>query len=118
MVTLTTAALLNSCITLQKNEGWASWKSESVGVIRKNLHRVRSCYEEFLKRRPNTATKVIFVLFITVDGSVEKLMLKESGTVDSDFIACLTKVLEVWQFPPPPNNKSVTVNYPFVFNPF
>ena len=117
VVTLTTAALLNSCITPQKNEVWASWRSEVQSVVKKNLNQVRDCYEQFLQRRPNTSTKITSVFFVTVDGRVEALTLKESGTVDSDFIACLTKVIESWQFPPSRHNKRIEVFYPFVFNP-
>ncbi len=116
VVTLTTAALLNSCITPQKNSPGLT-AGEISSVIRKNLNQIRHCYENFLQRRPNTATKITSVFFITVDGSVEKPMLKESGTVDSDFIACLTKVIGAWKFPRTRGVSNVKVSYPFIFDP-
>ena len=86
-------------------------------LLKRTSIRLGTATSSFYSARPNTSTKITSVFFVTVDGRVEALTLKESGTVDSDFIACLTKVIESWQFPPPRSNKSVVVHYPFVFQP-
>ena len=115
---LSAVAVLSSCITPQKNkvsDGLIAGEISS--VVMKNFNQIQHCYEQFLQRMPGISNKIMCRFTITAEGRVASLTLKESGLVNSDFIACLTKVIKAWQFPPPRGNKRVEVTYPFIFSP-
>ena len=91
--------------------------AEISSVIRRNLNQIRHCYERLLQRRPGVTGKASTKFIIKPNGRVGSAKILRSGISDNSFRACIVSTIKKWKFPKPRNNSSVTVNYPFAFNP-
>lgn len=90
---------------------------EIEAVIRAHLNEIRHCYELLLQRSPNAAGKVAVNFVIGLDGRVQTATVGNSTIDDPIMRGCVTGRVARWKFPNPRGGQSVTVNYPFVFNP-
>ena len=90
---------------------------EISSVIRRNLNQIRHCYERLLQRRPGVVGKANTKFIINPNGRVGSARILKSNISDNQFRMCITRTIKKWKFPKPRNNSSVTVNYPFAFNP-
>ncbi len=90
---------------------------EIMQVIRANLNQIRHCYEQLLQRSPNAAGSMTVNWIIGADGTVTSAQVAQSAISDSVMKGCVTGRITRWRFPKPRGTDSVTVNYPFVFNP-
>jgi outer membrane biosynthesis protein TonB len=90
---------------------------EIMAVIRANLNQIRHCYEQLLQRSPNASGKMAVNFVINTGGRVQSVAVTDSTISDSMMRGCVTGKISRWAFPKPRGGSSVTVNYPFVFNP-
>lgn len=82
----------------------------------------RECYEAALEQNPSLGGKVMMVFEIvgdeSVGGVVESAELGEGSTLDDpEFNTCMRESMLSMAFEPPKGGGSVTVNYPFSFDP-
>ena len=92
-------------------------QEEILGVIRAQLNQIRHCYEKLLQRKPNASGKVNVQFIVGTSGRVSSAKVKNSTIRDGAMTGCVTSVVRRWTFPKPRGGSSVTVNYPFSFNP-
>ena len=90
---------------------------EVQAVIRANLNQIRHCYEQLLQRSPNANGKIKVNFTIGADGRVASASIQSDTIGDAVMGGCVTGKVQRWKFPNPRGGQSVTVNYPFVFNP-
>ena len=83
----------------------------------------RECYEEYLKRAPKGAGKVVVNFSISgtaeLGGVIENVTLGEESTVkDEPFATCLAESMYALALDPPPeDSKGITVGYGVEFSP-
>ncbi len=92
-------------------------QQEVQAVIRANLNQIRHCYEQLLQRSPSAQGKVKVRFVVQPNGRVGSAKIVSSDINDSVMRGCVTGKVKRWKFPNPRGGESVTVNYPFVFNP-
>lgn len=92
-------------------------QEEILGVIRAQLNQIRHCYEKLLQRKPNASGKINVQFVVGTNGRVSSSKVKSSTIRDGAMTGCVTSVVRRWSFPRPRGGSSVTVNYPFSFNP-
>ncbi len=92
-------------------------QQEVADVIRANLNQIRHCYEQLLARSPNSAGKIMAQFVIGLNGMVADASIKSSEIGDQIMQGCVVGKIRRWKFPQPRGGSSVTVTYPFVFNP-
>lgn len=90
---------------------------EVQAVIRANLNQIRHCYEQLLQRSPSANGKIKVNFTIGADGRVSASSIQSDTIGDAVMAGCVTGKVARWKFPNPRGGQSVTVNYPFVFNP-
>jgi Ca-activated chloride channel homolog len=86
-------------------------------VIRKNLARVRYCYEKNLAKNPNLAGRISIRFVIGDDGAVTKAEVSSTSMNDKEVETCLESILKSLKFPKPSGGGTVIVTYPFNFSP-
>lgn len=86
-------------------------------VIRKNMRRVKYCYEKALARHVQLAGKVSMSFTIGPDGRVTSARVKSSTLKLGGLGRCLERVILSMRFPKPTGGGSVKVTYPFRFRP-
>ncbi|MDX2086567.1 MAG: AgmX/PglI C-terminal domain-containing protein [Kofleriaceae bacterium] len=84
-------------------------------LIRRELVKIRACYERQLVAEPQLAGKVALKFTVKADGHVDHVATTTSLHPDVD--ACLEGVVRTIVFPKPQGGGMVVVNYPFVFQP-
>ena len=92
-------------------------QQEVQAVIRANLNQIRHCYEQLLQRSPSAQGKVKVRFVVKPNGRVGSAKITSSDIRDMVMRGCVTGRVKRWKFPTPRGGQSVTVNYPFVFNP-
>ena len=92
-------------------------RDEISNVIKKNLDQIRVCYEQMLKRQPDTSGKLTTAFTINANGYVSSLHIKESTIAERAFNDCVTSRIRMWQFPRPRDGKNINIIYPFIFKP-
>jgi TonB family protein len=84
-------------------------------VIRRDLNKIRYCYEKRLVENPELAGKVRISFVIAADGRVQSAKIKESTLEDPVVGKCVAYAVRRLQFPKPKGGGIVIVDYPFVF---
>lgn len=92
-------------------------QDEILGVIRVHLNDIRHCYEKLLQKAPEASGKIKMNFIINQSGRVSSTKVESSTIDDYAMKGCLSDAIKRWQFPKPRGANSVTVNYPFTFNP-
>ncbi|HEY4177513.1 MAG TPA: AgmX/PglI C-terminal domain-containing protein [Kofleriaceae bacterium] len=80
--------------------------------MRRNLPKIRSCYEEALHKNAKLAGSVTTTFEIAADGHV--VNATTSGM--PDVAPCVATVIRSIEFPKPNDGASVNVTYPFAFS--
>lgn len=98
--------------------GYGLSPEDILAVFRKNSLRVRSCYDDLLKKKPTASGNVAVDLGVSPLGRVTKIHFRELTVGDDTFKTCVTSQLKKWKFPKPRGGEPQTVKYPpFVFSP-
>lgn len=90
-------------------------KNQIQQVIRRNIAKVRYCYERELARTPALAGRVTTRFIINPAGAVSSASIQSTTLNNTTVEACVTKMLQSFHFPHPPGGGVVIVTYPFVF---
>jgi len=89
---------------------------EIVGVIRKGVPEIRTCYEKLLVRKKKAQGRVKVKFVIGSSGRVEKSCIDETSTALYPVLwRCVIDVTNKSVFPKPRGGKKVTITYPYVF---
>ena len=85
-------------------------------VVKRNMARIRYCYQRELTKDPNLGGKLVVKFVIAKDGSVSSASTKSSSLGNSSVDQCVNTRFQQMTFPAPPNG-IVVVSYPFLFSP-
>lgn len=89
-------------------------KDTIAGTVRRQLPRVRHCYETQLVKNPKLAGTVVVSFAIGPDGAVETASIKSSTLAHPATESCVVDVVAGLRFSRPEGGARVVVNYPFV----
>jgi hypothetical protein len=67
-------------------------------VLRRQLPRLRTCYDRVLRARPDLEGSWVLTFTIETDGSVRKATAIPEGASDATFEQCLESRMTAWQF--------------------
>jgi len=82
--------------------------------IRKQLAKIRWCYQKAFQKNPELEGKVTVSFIISPTGSVMSAKVLNSTVNDADLHSCIEQKIMTWRFPAPQGGGVVKVNYPFV----
>jgi len=82
--------------------------------IRKQLAKIRWCYQKAFQKNPELEGKITVSFIISPTGSVMSAKVVASTLGDKDLEGCIEKKIRTWRFPAPSGGGVVKVNYPFV----
>lgn len=85
-------------------------------VVRAHISEVRHCYNQELVEDGEAAGRTVVEFRIAHTGRVESADIVESD-MPQRMDSCLTNAIRRWRFPAPDKRGSVSVVYPFVFEP-
>ncbi len=83
--------------------------------IRRNLAKIRWCYERELAKSPNIFGRIKVEFTITKSGSVRNSNVIRTTMGNSTVEKCVANQIKKIRFPKPKGGGIVVVNYPFVF---
>jgi outer membrane biosynthesis protein TonB len=93
-------------------------KSLIDAVIKRNMRRIRYCYQRQLPKNPSLGGKIVVKFVISKTGSVSKASIKSSSMGSAAVEDCIAnKVFRTLKFPEPKGGGIVIVSYPFIFSP-
>ena len=82
--------------------------------IRKQLAKIRWCYQKAFQKNPELEGKITVSFIISPTGSVMSAKVVASTLGDKELEGCIEKKIKTWRFPAPSGGGVVKVNYPFV----
>jgi len=85
------------------------------GYIRRNLAKIRWCYEKELGKNPNLFGKIVINFKIKKSGRVGYSNVKRTTMGSPKVEKCVARQIKQIRFPKPNGGGIVIVNYPFVF---
>jgi TonB family protein len=83
-------------------------------VIKKDLGRIKYCYERELAPSPTLSGKVVVKFTIGTSGKVTKASIASSSLGNKKVESCVVNIVKKMKFPKPKGGK-VVVSYPFIF---
>jgi hypothetical protein len=83
--------------------------------IRRNLAKVRWCYEKELAKKPTLFGRIAIEFTISKSGAVSKSNVKRTTMGNAAVEKCVARQIKKIRFPKPLGGGIVVVNYPFVF---
>lgn len=83
--------------------------------VRRNLAKIRWCYEKELNKDPKIFGRVVINFIITKDGSVNSSKVQRTTMGNATVESCVADQIKKIRFPAPKGGGIVIVNYPFVF---
>ncbi|MBM4353524.1 MAG: TonB family protein [Deltaproteobacteria bacterium] len=82
--------------------------------IRKQLAKIRWCYQKAFQKNPELEGKLTVSFVISPTGSVMSAKVINSSLGDKELEGCVEQKIMTWKFPAPQGGGVVKVNYPFV----
>jgi len=82
--------------------------------IRKQLAKIRWCYQKAFQKNPELEGKLTVSFVISPTGSVMSAKVTNSSLGDKELEGCVEQKIMTWRFPAPQGGGVVKVNYPFV----
>lgn len=92
-------------------------KSLIDAVIKRNMARIRYCYQRELTKNPSLGGKITVKFVIAKDGTVSSATTKSSTMNNPAVESCINSQFMKFQFPEPKGGGIVIVSYPFIFSP-
>lgn len=83
--------------------------------IRRNLAKIRWCYEKELNKDPKIFGKIVINFIISKDGAVSSSKVNRTTMGNENVESCVADQIKKIRFPAPKGGGIVIVNYPFVF---
>ncbi|MDX2020756.1 MAG: AgmX/PglI C-terminal domain-containing protein [Deltaproteobacteria bacterium] len=88
-----------------------------VDVVQAHVGEVRYCYEQGLALDSKLKGRVLVRFTVGRGGKVRTSAVASSTLPDKNVEACVARAVCRWLFEVPPNNRNVTVSYPFELEP-
>jgi hypothetical protein len=85
-------------------------------IVRANMARMRSCYEQRLLPCPNLQARVAIEIVIDLEGRVTSAVDARSDLPDRQVVQCVADEFKKLRFPKPQGG-ILTVVYPIIFSP-
>lgn len=110
-------------ITRPKTVGTASASAKRddkliADYVKENMRSIKAAYERILKNKPDLSGKITIRFTILASGRVSDVEVTDSTVDDPELADKIIKVVRNWRFPEIPDTEgSVTVNFPFIFQP-
>jgi hypothetical protein len=86
-------------------------------ALRRQLGRIRGCYEQALRHDPSVAGKVAVAFTLEQSGTVSHVRIDEDTTRSASLRACVIATISSLRLERGPQGGSVDFRYPFVFEP-
>ncbi len=86
-------------------------------VIKRNMNKIKYCYQRELTKNPALAGKVVIKFTIAKDGGVSSASKKSSTMGNASVEQCIVAQFMRMKFPEPKGGGIVIVSYPFLFSP-
>lgn len=83
--------------------------------IKRNLAKIRWCYEKELNKDPKLFGKIVINFIISKTGQVSSSKVQRSTMGNENVESCVADQIKKIRFPAPKGGGIVIVNYPFVF---
>ena len=83
-------------------------------VIRRNMNRIKDCYEQELAKTPELKGRLSVRFLIGRNGSVMSINVASADPPMQSVAGCTVRILRTLHFPEP-NGGVVSVTYPFIF---
>lgn len=83
--------------------------------IRRNLAKIRWCYEKELNKDPKLFGRIVINFIISATGAVSSSKVARTTMGNSTVESCVADQIKKIRFPAPKGGGIVIVNYPFVF---
>jgi len=90
-------------------------RSDIDASVKKNLSKIRWCYEKELTKNSSLNGRIAINFIIDEDGSVPVAKIYSSTMNNKNVETCVADQIKKIQFPAPKGGGIVIVNYPFVF---
>ncbi|MDX9806698.1 MAG: AgmX/PglI C-terminal domain-containing protein, partial [bacterium] len=90
-------------------------RSQIDAYIKRNLAKIRWCYEKALKKNSSLYGKIVINFIINGSGAVSLSKIHSSTMNNKNVETCVADQIKKIQFPAPKGGGIVIVNYPFVF---
>ena len=85
-------------------------------IVRQHTGELRACYERELAKVKGLNGKVTMNWFVSADGSVTKVFVKETTMKNKNVENCMKNSIQHWRFPAPKGGGMCSVIYPFDFS--
>jgi hypothetical protein len=85
-------------------------------TVKANLGPVHRCYDDEVAKNPNLNGKLIVRWKIERDGTTKDVSAETDTVADPTLTGCVLDLVRTWRFPPPAGG-TITVSFPFVFQP-
>lgn len=92
-------------------------KSLIDAVIKRNMAKIRYCYQKELSDDKTLAGKITVKFVVAKDGSVTSAVTKSTTMNNAGVEGCLNSKFMGFAFPAPKGGGIVIVSYPFIFSP-
>lgn len=86
-------------------------------IVKKNLTRIRHCYQRELQKTPDLGGKVKVKFVIGSDGTVKSAVTSTTTLGSPAAENCINHVFDTMVFPEPKGGGTAIVSYPFLFAP-
>lgn len=86
-------------------------------VVKKNLTRIRHCYQRELQKSPDLGGKVKVKFVIGADGTVKSAVTSTTTLGSPAAENCINHVFDTMVFPQPKGGGTAIISYPFLFAP-
>lgn len=83
--------------------------------IKRNLTKIRHCYEKELAKNPNLFGRITITFIISGNGSVSTSKVNRTTMNSEPVENCVASAIKQIKFPPLKGGGIATINYPFVF---
>ena len=90
-------------------------ETEKMAVYRAGLPKIRTCYDNLLKTKPDATGRTGVKLRVSALGKVVDVQILENTVYDATFNSCIIKTVKTYKFPTPRTNSLTNVHYPFIF---
>jgi TonB family protein len=92
-------------------------KAAVARVIKGKMDPIRSCYQQARRREPTLSGQVVMRFEVLKSGDIGSVSIQSSDLNNPLVERCIRGQFLQMKFPPPPNNKTIQMNYPLVFTP-
>jgi PBP1b-binding outer membrane lipoprotein LpoB len=110
--------LLSACASSNSKSDSSSFANrENIRqVFRSHLPEIKSCYDTELKNvNGDLEGKVVLEIEVNDQGNADKVTAQSTTLNNSNVENCMIQIFKQTKYPPAPKDKTVVIQYPFIF---